>query len=266
MQCKRHFRTCPCDGLQHPVTSPIQAKSKTIKRTLNPEFAWEVDVEIWSPFSIVSLRVVDKDFVTKDDPIGFVEFCIADLVPNGDEVRGWLELRKMEHFEGNAKRRFLKHRRRRDDSCNDELDESPLHEHDLPEHEGFEDETGFSTAVRRLNGHGLARSMSRAAETVKSQVKTLQTRVANAHPPRPAMCCAGLKNDDDDETSGFLKWRRKRLNAGEIEVSLKLETTMQSTPNHETPKHELLYTAVFAPDRTTVVSRSHVQPSSNKAL
>ena len=27
--------------------------------------------------------------VSKDDPIGFVDFCVADLEPNGTGVRGW---------------------------------------------------------------------------------------------------------------------------------------------------------------------------------
>ena len=196
---------------------------------------------------------MDKDFVTRDDPIGFVEFCVADLEPNGPEVRGWLELRKMEHFQSTAKRRFMKHRRRRDDNCTPEDEVQKELQEEF--HDDWEEDMNFSSAVRHLNG-GLARSVSKAAkaaETVKSEVKSqlkrMQTRVINAHPPRPIVCCSGWKNETDEKT-GFLKWRKKRLNAGELEVSLQLETTMQSSPNNATPKHELLYTAVFAPERT----------------
>ena len=176
----------------------------------------------------MTLRVVDKDYVTKDDPIGFVEFCVADLQPNGSVVRGWLELRKMEHFTGTAKRRFLKHRRRRDDNFDEEDDVQttplrPLEE--IPEHDDWDDDLTLSSAVRRLNGKELARSVSKAAETVKSQVKSqvksLQTRVANAHPPRPQLCCAGFKGEGDEETKGFLKWRKRRLNAGETGLLLR---------------------------------------------
>ena len=241
-------------------SSLVQAKTKTVKRTLNPTFAFEEEIAIWSPFSIVTLRAVDKDMLTKDDPIGFVDFCVADLHPNGEEVRGQLELRKMEHFEGTAKRRFLKHRRRRDDTYDeDELQQSPEAERDFDD---VEDDGTLSFAAL-MRKKGLSRSMSKAAETmVKAAemaekvkptfVKTLQTSVANVKPPRPAMCCGGL-NGEKDETSGFLHWRKKRLNAGEIDISMRLETIMQpSYPDHEVPKHELLYTAVFEPERTPV--------------
>ncbi|CAE7200514.1 RASA4 [Symbiodinium necroappetens] len=239
------------------VNDVQRAKTKTVKRTLNPTFAFEEEIAIWSPFSIVTLRAVDKDMLTKDDPIGFVDFCVADLHPNGEEVRGQLEIRKMEHFEGTAKRRFLKHRRRRDDTYDeDELQQSPEAERDFDD---VEDDGTLSFAAL-MRKKGLSRSMSKAAETmVKAAemaekvkptfVKTLQTSVANVKPPRPAMCCGGL-NGEKDETSGFLHWRKKRLNAGEIDISMRLETIMQpSYPDHEVPKHELLYTAVFEPER-----------------
>eukprot|EP00913_Durusdinium_trenchii_P021674 g20364.t1 len=51
---------------------------------------------------------------------GFVDFCVADLEPNAPGVRGWLELRKMKRFQSNAKKRFLEHRRLRDDAISDE--------------------------------------------------------------------------------------------------------------------------------------------------
>ena len=194
--------------------------------------------------------------LTKDDPIGFVDFCVADLHPNGEEVRGQLELRKMEHFEGTAKRRFLKHRRRRDDTYDeDELQQSPDAEHDREDED--DGTVSFAALMRRK---GLSRSMSKAAETMAKAaemaekvkptfVKTLQTSVANVKPPRPAMCCGGL--GEKDESPGFLHWRKKRLNAGEIDISMRLETNMQpSYPDDEVPKHELLYTAVFEPERT----------------
>lgn len=91
-----------------------------VMMSLNPKWNFTaLNMAIHSPLSIVRVVVIDWDALNKDDPMGFVEFSVADLVPDGDPVLGWFELRKMSFFEGLAPYRLRKHRRHRDDFRDD---------------------------------------------------------------------------------------------------------------------------------------------------
>jgi hypothetical protein len=73
---------------------------------------------IYSPLSIVRISVWEHAFVNHS-MIGFVEFRVSDLEPDGQEVSGYFELRRPEKFRGHADSRFQKHMQTRDDGAND---------------------------------------------------------------------------------------------------------------------------------------------------
>eukprot|EP00928_Gymnodinium_smaydae_P017287 TRINITY_DN16608_c0_g1_i1.p1 TRINITY_DN16608_c0_g1~~TRINITY_DN16608_c0_g1_i1.p1 ORF type:complete len:677 (+),score=53.25 TRINITY_DN16608_c0_g1_i1:208-2238(+) len=74
-----------------------------------PAWDFTTDLEIWSPNSIVQIRVVDKIC----GMIGFVEFRLADLDPC-EELVGWLELRRPSKLVGFADGRLRAHMLARD--------------------------------------------------------------------------------------------------------------------------------------------------------
>jgi len=125
------------------VNDVLQETSTHRTFTLEPSWNWDVSVDIWSPFTIVRVQVTDWDFVTSDDMMGFVEFCVADLGPGTCEcghvfeddatqqcqecrkahpaMAGWFELRRPEKLVGRARQRFRRHRRLRDDLVHTEV-------------------------------------------------------------------------------------------------------------------------------------------------
>ncbi|CAJ1445632.1 unnamed protein product [Effrenium voratum] len=222
-----------------------QVKSKHVNFTLNPTWDFSEIIDIWSPFSIVTLRVVDWDRVTEDDPIGFVDFCVADLEPNGPEVRGWLELRKMSKMQKNARKRFLEHRRLRDDDLSDEdneIDTEVIKDEDLTTSNGTAT-VGTTSSLAATKYRKLARSLTERKLKLKSAMGSAsETAKRRLHVP----CCGAAPNEDSKPTSRF--FRKKALNAGQVEVSLRLEPTVASQ-EATAPLPELLYTAVVQPER-----------------
>lgn len=85
------------------VDDVLKDKSQKVDLTVNPVWNWtpKNGIEIRNPASIVLLRVMDSQIVLSDDPLGFVEFPIADL-PLNDTLRGWFRLSHPEELVGTA--------------------------------------------------------------------------------------------------------------------------------------------------------------------
>ncbi|CAK9051318.1 unnamed protein product, partial [Durusdinium trenchii] len=254
-----------------------RGQSRHVNFTLNPQWNFSEVVDIWSPFSIITLRIVDWDRVSQDDPIGFVDFCVADLEPNAPGVRGWLELRKMKRFQSNAKKRFLEHRRLRDDAISDE----EVEEDQVQEEAALSPSTmgGFSPSHAAQHAahaaHHAAHAAQHAAHHAAQHAKqALKRRISSFHLAErqaklkttmklmrgratrvPRMPCCSGDPKDEDQAAASRRWlsfrrRRKALNAGEVDVSLRLETTCRSlVVKTGVGQPELLYTAVLAPER-----------------
>jgi len=78
---------------------------------------FEVALDIFSPLSIIRVAVMDRSVRKKGAALlGFVEFRVAELVPNGNEVSGWFELRCADKLKGKAPCRLEKHKLARDDA------------------------------------------------------------------------------------------------------------------------------------------------------
>lgn len=110
---------CDIDGRSDPfvevyLNDVLQGKSERKMFTLSPKWNFNIKLEIYSPLSIVHIRVMDHDAITQSDLIGFSEFRVADL-PLDTAVRGWLELRRKRHLHGLAFSRVNRHMTRRDD-------------------------------------------------------------------------------------------------------------------------------------------------------
>jgi hypothetical protein len=95
------------------VNDEPQATGPSQSSTLNPKWSFRLRLDIYSPLSIVQVRVMDKDRTSKDDIMGFVEFCVADLIPN-QEAGGNFELRRPEKLVGKASARVRAHMHCRD--------------------------------------------------------------------------------------------------------------------------------------------------------
>jgi len=90
-------------------------KSPAVHFSLNPKWDIPVEIEVYSPFTMVRIVLVDWDRVGKHDPLGFVEFRVAELIPGGPALVGWFEIRLMDKYIFDGQKRFRAHKRRRDD-------------------------------------------------------------------------------------------------------------------------------------------------------
>ncbi|CAL1163698.1 unnamed protein product [Cladocopium goreaui] len=278
------------------VNDVKKGKSHHQNFTLNPRWNHSAVLDIWSPFSIITLRIMDWDRVSQHDPIGFVDFCVADLEPNGTGLRGWLEVRKMKHMATNAKRRFFQHRRLRDDALSEEENEDEV----AADAEGIEsvamegaegisplpvthlvNNAGMKMLNRRLNSFHFAERKAKlkaGMKAMKSRAKmpnccSLERRDANAAavaassaPPSlaPSPNASPAPSPNLGIGAGKLRFPRlrghkKAKNAGEVEVSMRLETTCRTDVPKETagtPVLEVLYTAVLMPSRISDVVKS----------
>eukprot|EP00434_Breviolum_minutum_P031146 symbB.v1.2.027545.t1/scaffold2835.1/size69263/2 len=253
------------------VNDVKQGQSRHVNFTLNPQWNYSEVVDIWSPFSIITLRIVDWDRVSKDDPIGFVDFCVADLEPNGTGVRGWLEVRKMKHMATTAKKRFLEHRRLRDDDLSEEENEEVHDEEGLMD-SGTLPALPLSAAAvgnqvrkefsRRLNSFHFSERKAK----LKTSMKAMRSKANLANCCRSSTPRRRVSSDMSALSDGgnppnsqqglrFLR-RRKAKNAGEVEVSLRLETTCKTDPVAPLAPMQVLYTAVMAPSRIRDVVKS----------
>lgn len=95
------------------LNDEIEGKSEPIWFSREPVWNWEIELDIFSPLSVVLIKVMDRDFVNKSDLIGFVEFCVADLQPN-TATSGWFELRLPSRLDGLAQTRLRSHMSARD--------------------------------------------------------------------------------------------------------------------------------------------------------
>eukprot|EP00929_Paragymnodinium_shiwhaense_P059381 TRINITY_DN29742_c0_g1_i1.p1 TRINITY_DN29742_c0_g1~~TRINITY_DN29742_c0_g1_i1.p1 ORF type:complete len:778 (-),score=88.85 TRINITY_DN29742_c0_g1_i1:376-2709(-) len=101
------------------VNDKLMSTSHRRSVTLNPKWDYVTKVDIWSPLSVVQLRVLDYDHVSEHDRLGFVEFCVADLIPNED-LAGWFELRLPKALLGTANERLRTHMLARDEESDSE--------------------------------------------------------------------------------------------------------------------------------------------------
>lgn len=92
-------------------------------RTKDPSWDFRISLEIWSPLSVVQVRVVHRNTHHHHDIMGFMEFCVADLEAN-ELVSGWFELRRRDKLQNKAPWRLRRHERRRDDHFDDDEFES----------------------------------------------------------------------------------------------------------------------------------------------
>jgi len=75
----------------------------------SPIWSHSGSVPFLSPLSMVRLQVKDRDSISHEADIGFVEFCLSDL-PWDTPVEGWLELRLQDRFEYTSWLRYNAHR------------------------------------------------------------------------------------------------------------------------------------------------------------
>ncbi|CAJ1331498.1 unnamed protein product [Effrenium voratum] len=99
------------------VDDCFKYSTATINNDRNPRWQDKQKFDIVADLSIVRLHVYDSDSTDNSsliDPIGFVEFRVADI-PFDEEIEGWLELRFPGNLQGVNSDRYYEHMNRREE-------------------------------------------------------------------------------------------------------------------------------------------------------
>lgn len=252
----RRLLPLDCCGTSDPYVEvfvndvPLR-RTPHMPRTLSPTWHEDFVLDIWSPFSIIRVAVMDWDRFSEDDFIGFVEFRVAELEPNGPQAAGWFELRLADRFKGTARHRFRRHRRARDDAL------AP------PEAGPGADAAAELAASSRDDEAALPNFPTSPYDGTRSTCSTLSassvtggvlpmrsTKRFRVQRRRVTACCGRLPTDlyedwrsrreppgAQDTTAppvphlAALDAQGRRLNAGEIYLTLRLETAAR--PNND---------------------------------
>jgi len=218
----RHLLACDVSGRSDPfvevyLNDRLLGKSAWRVFTVNPTWDFKITLEIYSPFSILHIRIMDHDTVSHNDLIGFVEIRVADLLPN-TELVGWCELRRKRHLHGYGPSRVRRHKSHRDDDPAHQ-DVSDLHRHlsMLPSQDGFECALGPHATPKRSP---ISRCASAAAVCCGKGPKDGSSEEKPSRKSSPRRSVESLI----DKAKSVLHGEVDRPNAGELRLSLRLET------------------------------------------
>lgn len=233
----RQLLACDVSGRSDPfvevyMNDRLQGKSHWQLFTVHPEWNFTITLDVWSPLSVVQIRVMDHDTVTSHDLVGFVEFCVADLLPD-TEHDGWFELRRKRHLTGYAPARVRRHMLHRDDDPRQmELQKTSeaIQEAAPPSGADWEDDE-MSPARRRQRQlkAGMVQRCASAAAVCMCKVQPTSDKEEGgkdaSSPKSPKSFPRRSVETLFDKAKAVLHGEVARPNAGEVRLKLKLETS-----------------------------------------
>ncbi|CAE7209487.1 rihB, partial [Symbiodinium necroappetens] len=209
---QKHFGDEPDAFVRVYVDDCLHYAGRCIYNNRRPKWEDFQIFDIVADRSIVRVHVYDSD--SKDnsavEPLGFVEFCIADL-PFEKEIDGWFELKFAQNLQGINLDRYAQHCAQREEDFKFDLRELTAMQQELLEDSDSENDDDAiipdNAAYMKTKGHVPASTAARLMKRVRKGVSLVTSKFAKK--------ARSFQEDDSIQ-----------YNAGEIRLRLKLVRTV----------------------------------------